>query len=98
MKIQYKLWLILSGLFVAMSLGVYMVVANAYEHRLQTSYTQISVSRVSPILAELTKAYPDSPQRSNGYLNKYSEQLQARLILLNDQKEVFADSFALLVP
>ncbi|HZK23796.1 MAG TPA: HAMP domain-containing sensor histidine kinase [Oscillospiraceae bacterium] len=96
MKIQSQLWLILSVLFLVMSLVVYLVVADAYEARLQTSYQQISFAQGSALLDELTKAYPDSRQRSSGYLQNYSEQLQARLILLTEQKKVFADGFAVL--
>lgn len=98
MKIQYQLWLILSVLFVVTALGVYLVVADAYEERLQASYEQVSFAQGSALLEQLTETYPDEPQRSSGYLQNYSERLQARLIILNEQKKVFADSFVVLKP
>ena len=98
MKIQYQLWLIFSGLFIVVSLTVYMVVSNTYEQRLQAGYEQISIAQGSAILDQLEDTYPYSPNRSIGYLRTYSEQLNSRLIMLNQDKKVYADSFQELKP
>ena len=93
MKIQYQLWLILSALFFVLSISIYAVVGSAYQERLQIGYEQIAVTQGLAIIGELTKAYPASPKRSSGYLQKYGEHLQCRLLLLTEEKKVFADSF-----
>ena len=93
MKIQYQLWLILSALFLILSLGIYAVVGSAYQERLQSGYEQIAVTQGLAILDELTKAYPASPKRSSGYLQKYGRQLQCRLILLNAEKKSVCGQF-----
>ncbi|NLZ93909.1 MAG: HAMP domain-containing histidine kinase [Firmicutes bacterium] len=94
MKIRYQLWLIFAGLFITFSFALYMVIANSYEERLQAGYEQIALAQGSIILDKVAGTYPESQQRSIGYLQKYSEQLKARLIVLNEDKSVFADSFA----
>jgi hypothetical protein len=78
MKIQSQLWLVLTVLFLATSLGVYLVVADAYEERLQASYEQVAFAQGAALLEDFAQVYPESPQRLMGYLQKYSEQLQAR--------------------
>ncbi len=98
MKIKYQLWLIFSGLFVAIGFVVYMVVSNTYEQRLQAGYEQVSIAQGSTILDELKDTYPYSPHRSIGYLLTYSEQLNSRLIMLDQDKKVYADSFQQLKP
>ena len=98
MKIQSQLWLVLTVLFLATSLGVYLVVADAYEERLQASYEQVAFAQGAALLEDFAQVYPESPQRLMGYLQKYSEQLQARLIILDAEKKVFADSFEVLPP
>lgn len=98
MKIHYQLWLIYSCLFIVVSLAVYMVVSNTYEQRLQAGYEQISISQGSTILNQLKDTYPYAPNRSIGYLQTYSEQLNSRLIILDHDKKVYADSFQQLEP
>ena len=98
MKIQYQLWLIFSGLFIVVSLTVYMVVSNTYEQRLQAGYEQISITQGSTILDQLKGTYPHSPNRSIGYLLTYGEQLNSRLIMFDNNKKVYADSFQELKP
>lgn len=98
MKIQYQLWLIFSSLFIVVCLTVYMVVLTTYEQRLQVGYEQISIAQISPILDQLKDTYPYSPNRSIGYLQTYSEQLNSRLIMLDNDKKVYADSFQQLKP
>ncbi len=98
MKIQYQLWLIFSGLFIVVFLAVYMFVSSTYEQNLQAGYEQISIAQGSSILEQLKDTYPHSPNRSMGYLLTYSEQLNSRLIMLDDDKRVYADSFQQLKP
>lgn len=98
MKIQYQLWLIFSGLFIVVSVAVYLVLANMYEKRLEAGYEQISLAQGFAILDHIIDTYPYSPNRSSGYLQTYSEQLNSRLIILDDDRRVFADSFQQLQP
>ncbi|WP_332695505.1 sensor histidine kinase [Halalkalibacter lacteus] len=98
MKIHYQLWLIFSCLFIVVCLAVYMVVSTTYEQRLQIGYEQISIAQSSPVLNQVKDTYPYSPNRSIGYLRTYSERLNSRLILLDDDKKVYADSFGQLKP
>ncbi|MFC0469144.1 HAMP domain-containing sensor histidine kinase [Halalkalibacter kiskunsagensis] len=98
MKIHYQLWLIFSCLFIVVCLVVYMVVATTYEQRLQIGYEQIAVAKGTPVLDQLKGTYPYSPNRSTGYLRTYSERLKSRLILLDADKNVYADSFGQLKP
>lgn len=93
MKIRYQLWLIFSILFLGVALAVYFVVSNAYEQRLQRSFEQISIAQGSAILEQLSDTYPESPNRSTGYLRRFGDELDARLIMLNEDIRVFADSF-----
>ena len=98
MKIQYQLWLIFSGLFIVVSLLVYIVVSNTYEQRLQRGYEQIAITQGSTILGQLADTYPFEPKRSLGYLRTYSERFNSRLIMLDQKKKVYADSFQQLGP
>ncbi|OLO39392.1 hypothetical protein BTR23_10170 [Alkalihalophilus pseudofirmus] len=98
MKIQYQLWLIFSSVFVVVCLVLYWYVFTTYEQRLQMGYEQISIAQGSSILDPLIDTYPHSPNRSTGYLRRYSEQLNSRLIMLDDDKKVYADSFQQLPP
>ena len=98
MKIKYQLWLIFSALFVAVSITVYMFVSNMYKQSIQAGYEQISITQGSSILDELKDTYPYSPNRSIGYLRTYGERLNSRLIILDHNKKVYADSFQQLKP
>ncbi|WNF36796.1 HAMP domain-containing sensor histidine kinase [Bacillaceae bacterium IKA-2] len=93
MKIHYQLWLLYSFLFILISGAVYLVVSNTYEQRLQAGYEQISIAQGTTILDQLKGTYPYSPNRSIGYLQTYSTQLNSRLIILDEDKKVFVDSF-----
>ncbi|MCT8139206.1 HAMP domain-containing histidine kinase [Anaerobacillus sp. CMMVII] len=98
MKIQYQLWLIYSCVFICVTLVVYMVVSRTYEHRLQVGYEQVSITQGTTILNQFKETYPYSPNRSIGYLRTYSEQINSRLIMLDEEKKVYVDSFNQLVP
>ncbi|WP_227937435.1 sensor histidine kinase [Alkalihalobacillus deserti] len=98
MKIQYQLWLIFSCLFIVVCLAVYIVVSTTYEQRLQLGYEQVSITQGSTILDQFKDTYPYSPNRSIGYLQTYSKQLNSRLIMLDHDKKVYADSFQQLKP
>jgi signal transduction histidine kinase len=98
MKIHYQLWLVFSSVFVMVCLIVYLFVVTTYEQRLQMGYEQISIAQGSSILGPLIDTYPYSPNRSTGYLQTYSEQLNSRLIMLDQDKKVYADSFQQLKP
>jgi signal transduction histidine kinase len=98
MKIKYQLWLIFSSLFIVVCLAVYIVVSTTYEQRLQMGYEQIAIAQGSPVLNQVKDTYPYSPNRSTGYLQTYSERLNSRLIILDDEKKVYADSFGQLKP
>lgn len=76
----------------------YWTTANSYKERLQAGYEQIALAQASLILDKVANTYPEAPQRAIGYLQRFSEQYQARFILLTEDKEVFADSFAELKP
>ncbi|OIJ09299.1 hypothetical protein BKP35_16645 [Anaerobacillus arseniciselenatis] len=93
MKLQYQLWLIFSGLFIVVCFAVYVFISNTYEQRLQVGYEQLSVAQGYTILERIKNTYPNSPNRSVGYLRTYSEQTNSRLIMLDDEKRVYADSY-----
>lgn len=93
MKIRNQLWIIFTSVFLIISLAVYIVVANMYEQSLQGGYEQIAITQGSTILERLAETYPDTPNRSIGYLEVYSEQLNARLIMLDHERKVYADGF-----
>ncbi|MDD2497203.1 MAG: HAMP domain-containing sensor histidine kinase [Desulfitobacteriaceae bacterium] len=93
MKIKYQLWLIFSGLFILVSFTVYMFVSESYERRLQQGYELISITQGSAVLDNLKDTYPFTPNRSIGYLETFSEELNMRLIMLDQDKKVYADSF-----
>jgi len=98
MKIKYQLWGIFSSLFIVVSLTTYIFILNTYEQRLQAGYEQMSIAQGYTILDQLSATYPDSPNRSIGYLERYGENLNGRLVMLNQEKKVFADSFQQLQP
>ncbi|WP_209121322.1 cell wall metabolism sensor histidine kinase WalK [Alkalihalobacillus sp. BA299] len=93
MKIQYQLWLIFSSLFLIVCFVVYMFVLSTYEQRLQEGYEQIAIAQGTPIIDEIKDTYPYTPNRSIGYLQRYSEQVNGRLIMLDHNKNVYADSY-----
>ena len=93
MKIRNQLWIIFTSVFLIISLAVYVVVANMYEQSLQGGYEQIAITQGSTILDRLAETYPDTPNRSIGYLEVYSDQLNSRLIMLDDERKVYADGF-----
>ena len=98
MKIRSQLWLVYTSLFIVFAFALYWTTANSYKERLQAGYEQIALAQASLILDKVANTYPEAPQRAIGYLQRFSEQYQARFILLTEDKEVFADSFAELKP
>lgn len=93
MKIQHRLWLIYSVLFIFISTSVFMVISNRYERHLQMGSEQIALAQGITLLARIKDTYPYQPNRSIGYLRTYSQQFNNRLIVLDQDKKVFADSF-----
>lgn len=93
MKIQYQLWLIFSCLFIIVCMAIYLILSNAYEYRLQAGYEQISLNQGTSVINQIKETYPHSPNRSVSYLAVHGDQLNCRLILLDQNKKVFADSF-----
>ncbi|TCT16085.1 signal transduction histidine kinase [Natranaerovirga pectinivora] len=93
MKIQYQLWLIYSTLFIIVSISVFVVISNRYEKHLQTGYEQLTITQGVTMLDRLKDTYPYTPNRSMGYLRTFSNQLNTRLIILDQEKRVYADSF-----
>ncbi|TCK92691.1 hypothetical protein EDC19_1846 [Natranaerovirga hydrolytica] len=94
MKIQYKLWMIFSSLFIMVCIFTYMVISNLYENNLQTSYEQISMAQGHGVIEQVKNTYPYADNRSIPYLRAYGEEIDGRLIILDDNKDVFADGFA----
>ncbi|QNO14069.1 HAMP domain-containing histidine kinase [Alkalicella caledoniensis] len=93
MKIRNQLWIIFTSVFLIISIAVYIVVENMYEQSLQGGYEQIAITQGSTILDRLVETYPDTPNRSIGYLEVYGEQLNTRLIMLDHERRVYADGF-----
>ncbi|MDG5788531.1 HAMP domain-containing sensor histidine kinase [Evansella sp. AB-P1] len=93
MRLQSQLWLLFSGLFLIVGFTVYMFVSTMYEQRIKEGYEQLSMTQGASILDQLKSTYPHSQNRSIGYLRRYSEQLEIRLIMLDDDNTVYADSF-----
>ncbi|MFC0560650.1 sensor histidine kinase [Halalkalibacter alkalisediminis] len=98
MKIHFQLWLIFSSTFIVVCLALYFVVSTSYEQRLKAGYEHVSITQGSSILGQLVGTYPYSPNRSTGYLQTYNGQLNSRLIMLDEDKNVYSDSFGQLQP
>ncbi|MEL7624441.1 MAG: HAMP domain-containing sensor histidine kinase [Clostridiales bacterium] len=93
MKLQHQLWLIYSVLFILVCLSVFMVISNRYENHLKIGYGQVTITQGAAMLDRLKETYPYAPKRSVAYLRNYSQQFNNRLIILDQDKQVYADSF-----
>jgi signal transduction histidine kinase len=94
MKIQYKLWLLLSAVFIITSFTLFIVLSNNFKQHLQSGYETIALNQGNRVLKEVKDTYPDSPIRSVGYLRIANQEFDGRIIMLDQNKRVFADSFS----
>ncbi|HEY0826761.1 MAG TPA: HAMP domain-containing sensor histidine kinase [Bacilli bacterium] len=92
MKIQYKLWLTFTSLFIIMGLALYLFIVNAYEKRAIAGQAGVMGSQGAAVVEKINGTYPKFPDRTMGYLQFYSKQLDARLFLLDEKNEVVFDT------
>lgn len=93
MRIHLRLWIICTSIFLSVEIILYFIVTITYEKQLQAGYTEVAIAKALSINERLADTYPDSPLRTMGYLKSYSKQLNSRLIILDETKKIFADSF-----
>lgn len=93
MKIQYKLWLVFTSLFIIMGFALYFFIANAYENRVIAGQAEVMSSQGMAVVEKINGTYPKFPDRTLGYLQFYSKQLEARLFLLDEENYVVFDTF-----
>lgn len=98
MKIQHQLWLIYSIIFILISTTVFIMISSRYENHLQMGSEQVALTQGFTMLERFKDTYPYEPNRSMGYLRIFSQQFDNRLIMFDQDKKVYADSFAELEP
>lgn len=61
---------------------------------MQSGYETITLNQGNRILEEVRKTYPEAPIRSAGYLRIANQEFDGRIVMLDQNKRVFADSFS----
>lgn len=93
MKIRIYLWLIFSVMFIIIGSLMYQFVIQAYEERLLTGQAEVLESQGLPVVESVRGTYPRFPERTIGYMQFYSDRLNARLLLVNQNKHLMYDSY-----
>lgn len=93
MKLHARLWITFSVLMVAVSLILYIFIIKAYEARMLEGQKQLVISQGYAVVDKLRGTLPRFPERTEGYLDFYSRQLDMRLFVLHNDRTVWFDSF-----
>lgn len=91
MKLHYRLWIVFTLLFVAVSFVFAYVIIRIYEERVLKDQENVVISQ-GQIIVERIRGTKFTEQME-GYLDFYSERLSSRLFLLDQQDRVLIDSY-----
>lgn len=91
MKLHYRLWIIFTLLFVAVSFVFAYVIIRIYEERVLKDQENVVVSQGLTIVERVRGT--KFTEQAEGYLAYYSERLNSRLFLLDQENHVLIDSY-----
>lgn len=94
MKLRNRLWVTVSLLFAVLCLGLYLLVAQAYEKRMLLAKENISIAEALAVAQRLEGSYPRFPERTQSYLLAYSQRFDARLLIVSPEGMVLYDSYS----
>lgn len=93
MKLRYRLWLVFSLLWLAGMGTLQIIIVDIYEERTLAGQQQLAYAQGMTIADRIGGMIPRFPERAQGYLDYYSQNLSARLILLDGKGLTLYDSF-----